>query len=353
MSKSKSYPAFTALTEYVGVDTLIVHMLLDVDSNDGASPLLQKKGVRRTREDMPLEWARGHFEPDDKQTIHYELSNAGRDLRLTLHPSKIMDNKHSTLCHGDLVHGTVAWTIQQLYPLCRPIWTLNKETGELLDDPRSWPSTWTDQVDVSILHCARDIYDDKYGFSPGQLIHVQKKNYPDDNLYRNNGKINTLNYGNSKRIRTNFYNKSDAPNHDVPEGWNRFEIQMGRQFLIENGVSTLSDITHEKVESLLWARWEDGRLGTPYSVESALAEFFKEVATQESGSTAITLLGLATALEHGLDVPMNARTITHYKKIGRKYGFNLGETIASMGTSLVAVDFASGRVIEVDSPNAA
>jgi hypothetical protein len=185
------------------------------------------------------------------------------------------------------------------------------------------------------------------------LIHVQKKNYPDDNLYRNNGKINTLNYGNSKRIRTNFYNKSDAPNHDVPEGWNRFEIQMGRQFLIENGVSTLSDITHEKVESLLWARWEDGRLGTPYSVESALAEFFNEVATQESGSTAITLLGLATALEHGLDVPMNARTITHYKKIGRKYGFNLGETIASMGTSLVAVDFASGRVIEVDSPNAA
>ena len=43
MSKSKSYPAFTAHTEYVGVDTLVVHMLLDPDSNDGASPLLQKK----------------------------------------------------------------------------------------------------------------------------------------------------------------------------------------------------------------------------------------------------------------------------------------------------------------------
>ena len=50
---------------------------------------------------------------------------------------------------------------------------------------------------------------------------------------------------------------------------------------------------------------------------------------------------------------MNARTIAHYKKIGRKYGFNLGETIASMGTSLVAVDFASGKVIEIDSSSAA
>ena len=128
---------------------------------------------------------------------------------------------------------------------------------------------------------------------------------------------------------------------------------MGRQFLLENGISTLSDITQTKVESLLWARWEDGRLGTPYSVESALADFFKEVATQESGSIAITLLGLATALEHGLDVPMHPRTVSQYKNIGRKYGFNLGESIASMGTTLVAVDFASGRVIEVDSTSAA
>ena len=52
MSKSNSYPAFTAHTEYVGVDTLVVHMLLDVDSNDGASPLLQKKGVREDQ--MPF-----------------------------------------------------------------------------------------------------------------------------------------------------------------------------------------------------------------------------------------------------------------------------------------------------------
>lgn len=353
MSKSKSYPAFTAHTEYVGVDTLVVHMLLDPDSNDGASPLLQKKGVRRTRQDMPLEWASGHFKPDDKQTIHYQISNSGRDLRLTLHPSKIMDNQHSTLCNGDLVHGTVAWTIQQLYPLCRPIWTLDKETGELLDDPRSWPLSWTDCVDVSVLHCARDIYDTKYGFYPGQLIHVQKKNYPDDALYRNNGKINTLNYGNSKRVRTNFYNKSDAPNHEVPEGWNRFEIQMGRQFLVENGISTLSHITQAKVEELLWGRWEDGRLGTPFAVESDLSDFFNRVATEESGSIAITLLGLATALEHNLKVPMNSRTISHYKKLSRKYGFNLGQSIESMGTELVAVDFASGQVIPVNQFDAA
>jgi len=353
MSKSKTYPAFTAHTEYVGVDTLIVHMLLDPDSNDGASPLLQKKGVRRTSSDMPLEWARGHFEPDSKQSIHYEIFNSGRDLRLTIHPSKIMDNKKSTLCNGDFVHATVAWTIQQLYPLCRPIWTINKETGELRDNPHSWPSFWTDLVDVSVLHCARDIYDDTYGFSPGQLIHVQKKNYPDDALYRNNGKINTLNYGNSKRIRTNFYNKSEAPNHDIPQGWNRFEIQMGRQFLVENGISTLSNINQAKIEELLWSRWEDGRLGTPFPVEAALSEFFNTVAAQESGSIAITLLGLATAFEHGLTVPMNARTISQYKKIGRKYGFNLGQAITSMGTNLIAVDFASGKVIPVDTSSAA
>lgn len=353
MSKSKTYPAFTAHTEYVGVDTLVVTMPLDEDCNDGASPLLKKKGVRRTREGIPLEWAEGSFAPDDKQTIHYKITNSGRDLRLTIHPSKIMDNKHSTLCNGDLVHGTVAWTIKQLFPLCRPTWTLNKETGELFDDPLTWPLNWTDSVDVSNLHCARDIHDAKYGFNPTQLIHVQKKNYPDDYLYRNNGKINTLTYGNSKRVRTNFYNKSEAPNHEVPEGWNRFEIQMGRQFLVANGISTLSDISQAKVEELLWSRWEDGRLGTPIAVESALAEFFKKVSTEESGSNAITLLGLATALEHNLDLPMNPRTISQYKKMARKYGFNLGQSIDSMGTELIAVDFASGEVLPVGQTTAA
>ena len=84
-----------------------------------------------------------------------------------------------------------------------------------------------------------------------------------------------------------------------------------------------------------------------------MADFFKEVATRESGSIAITLLGLATALEHGLDLPMHPRTVSQYKNIGRKYGFNLGESIASMGTTLVAVDFASGTVIKVDNKTAA
>jgi hypothetical protein len=50
---------------------------------------------------------------------------------------------------------------------------------------------------------------------------------------------------------------------------------------------------------------------------------------------------------------MHPRTVSLYKNIGRKFGFNLGDSIASMGTTLVAVDFAAGRVIEVDSPSAA
>ena len=348
-----SHRVFTGHTEYVGVDTMVIRMPIDENCNDGASPILKKKGVRRTATGYPLDWATGSFSPDDKQTIHFTISNGGRLLEITLHPSKIMDNKNSTLCNGDLVHGAVAWTIKQLLSLCRPIWTINYNTGEELNDPRDWPSNWTDHVSISRLDLARDIYDDKYGFYPGMLQHVEKKNYPNDFLYRNSGKINTLNYGSSARIRTNFYNKSAAPNHDIPDGWNRFEIQARRPYLVNVGIDTLSDISQAKVETILWDRWEDGRLGTPISVESALAEFFKGVAENESPSIAITMLGIATALEHGLDVPMNARTISNYKKIARRYGFNLGQSISEMGTKLITADFATGKVIEVDTTIAA
>lgn len=344
---------FTDHTEYVGVDTMLIRMPLDENCNDGSSPILKKKGIMRTAVGYPLEWAKGSFSPDDKQTIHFTISNGGRLLEITLHPSKIMDNQNSTLCNGDLVHGTVAWTIKQLFSLCRPPWTINYSTGEELNEPRDWPSDWTDHVTISRLDLARDIYDDKYGFYPGMLQHVEKKNYPNDYLYRNSGKVNTLNYGSGARIRTNFYNKSAAPNHNIPDGWSRFEIQVRRPFLAEVGINTLSDISHAKVEAILWDRWEDGRLGTPISVESALSEFFENIASKESPSTAITMLGLATAMEHGLDVPLNARTISHYKKTARTYGFNLGQPISTMGTKLIAADFASGRVIEIDTSVAA
>ena len=97
---------------------------------------------------------------------------------------------------------------------------------------------------------------------------------------------------------------------------------------------------------LLWERWELSQLSSEVSISEGALDFIKELHCHTTPKKVQTFLGIALSMAKGFPTYMNDRTISDYRKIGAKCGFNLGDDLETLGSKTVRIDFANGLVVE-------
>jgi hypothetical protein len=340
---------FSANTEYVGIDTLIFEYEIASPGISTDSPLFEWNQMKVFRDSFGRYWTKGDIYFPNGAFAYIHVTGGGRTMRLTIHPSKLLhEHSDSKLCDPDLVSASVYWTIRALYSICHPSWAINPTTGEYMDDWKDWPHDWTSLVKLCRIDFARDIYCGGLDIGIETFENIEKKYGRSDSIYRNKMKKNTLSWGDSSRLRTSLYSKSDSPNHEVEPGWLRFECQAKSSYLREIGISSLADVNSVLIHSLLWERWKLSRLDTPFSMESERAALLDNMIRQESASTTVSFFGVACLASWGLPVPIAKRTLGAYRKLGRKYGFNIGDPLENMGSELYFINFGMGSVQKME-----
>jgi len=99
---------------------------------------------------------------------------------------------------------------------------------------------------------------------------------------------------------------------------------------------------------LLWERWELSQLSSEVSISEGSLDFIKELHLHTTPKKVQTFLGIALSMAKGFPTYMNDRTISEYRKIGAKCGFNLGDGLETLGSKTVQIDFAQGLVVETE-----
>ena len=334
--------SFTDNLEYVGVDKLWITFPIDQDNSDETAAILTSKGFLTSSLGFPLRWAKGTVYVGNAP-IHVKVFNNGRSAQLRFNPSRLIDSVGKTLCKPEDCADTIFWLLRYLKYVCIPAWAVDTKTGQLFRKRSEWPKDWEKQITIQRVDIARDFKSNIDAFDVSCLVPIRKKNFPKDYIHRNSGTVETITWGSSTRARMIFYNKSKA--HDLEKGWFRFEVQARTNYLKEVGVENLQDITSTKLFKELEERWKQSCFDSVLSLGGGLHEFYAEMVDKFSPEAAINFLGIATAMEKGLDTKLHSRTISKYRKMGSALGFNLGADLGTLGLFKVRLDLSSGQIV--------
>jgi hypothetical protein len=338
---------FTANCEYVGIDKIRLIYPAFQEYSDGYHALFTKHMVIKTRSGGVMLHDKGKFQTDTDAPVYVELREHGTKVLVEFNPSRMLDPGGDTLCAANLVEACVIYVMKELSYAVMPAWGVDSATGEFIfEDHTRWPKGWQKEVLLTRLDLARDIYSTFKSFGVASLTHIRKKRHRKDVLYRNGEVVQTMTWGSKTTVRCNFYNKSKVHHGDEKGGWFRFEEQARTQGLKKHGLRTLDGVTEANVHRLLWERWELSQLSSEVSISEGSLDFIKELHCHTTPKKVQTFLGIALSMAKGFPTYMNDRTISDYRKMGAKCGFNLGDDLETLGSKTVRIDFANGLVVE-------
>jgi hypothetical protein len=330
--------------QYVGVDKVRIAFPLEPQCNNGSAEIFTRNGFARTQSDGRLKWAEGFTQKGTEAPIYCKVINNGYTAIMEFNPSRQLDRYGSTLCAPDDVYKTVAWAVETFNEAFRPVWTIDRQTGAFIESPAQWPESWESQVVIRRLDLARDFSIEHPDFGLDPYLRIKKKGQKKDAVYRDNGEAQTIAWGRGNRLRTHFYNKSQAPSHKCEENQWRFEIQARRSWLRPKGIASLADISNELCIELLAERWALSRFDGEIFLGDDKVDFFEKAYAIMSPQKAMTFYGLACAMAIGHRPKMHPRMITEYEALGNSIGFQLGQPIQDFSGEAYGLDFSSGRL---------
>lgn len=336
---------FMANLEYVGIDK--IRLIYPAHPySDGSYDIFTKHKVKKTsKAGVYLEDYIGEAAADPRAPIYVELRNYGTEVLVEYNPARQMDVNGDTLCHPDSVIATAIWVMQELHYAVMPRFAVDPHTQEILiDDYTRWAPGWERDCRLTRLDVARDIYSPFPGFDIDALMHIRKSRHRNDYIYRNDGKAQTITWGSKNSARCSIYNKSLAHHKNADGGWFRFEVQAHSETLKRFGLRTLDGVRNDRVEALLWYKWEQSNLGQMLSISDGAALVHAELEKLLSPREVQIFLGVAFSKANGLPIRMNDRTLSKYRAIGKEIGFNLGDDLSRLNTRKVWIDFSKGEV---------
>ena len=340
--KAKTQPlTITDLQDYVGIDKIVIYYPLDTGWNDGSSSYLKKHRLIQLPNGGTTLIGQGLFPTDIGGDIHLTISNFGQSARVDFNPSRWTDKAGYTLCHTSKIRESIIWAMEQIIQTCRPIWSIDQNTGLTLDSSL-WPKDWESRVKFSEVHITRDFFVPDEAFSVKSLLCVEKKQYPMDSLFRLRGKIQTITWGARARARMSFYNKTDK--HKLEPGWYRFEVQAHSSALNGFNLSHLIDWNDEKPLALLLAKWEQSRFGETFLIGSGMSALLAKLKQDLAPRKVASIIGNAYLLSKGMDSGMASRHLKDDKKYLKSIGFKYGMDLESIGDKAVYLNIESGRL---------
>ena len=341
-NKTKSQPlTITDLQDYVGIDKIVIYYPLDTDWNDGSSPYLKKHRLIHLPNGGTTLIGQGLFPTDIGGDIHLTISNSGQSARVDFNPSRWADKAGHTLCHTSRIRESIIWAMEQVIDTCRPIWSIDPNTGLTLDSPL-WPKDWESRVKFSEVHITRDFFVPDKAFSVKSLLCIEKKQYPADAVFRRRGKTQTITWGARTRARMSFYDKTDK--HKLEPGWFRFEVQAHSSVLNTFDLSHLSDWNDLKPLAILLNKWEQSRFGESFLIGSGLNDLLTKLKQDFAPRQVAAIIGNAYLLSRGMDSGMASRHLKVDGKYLQSIGFNYGTDLESVGDKAVYLSIESGRL---------
>lgn len=341
-NKAKSQPlTITDLQDYVGIDKIVIYYPLDTDWNDGSSPHLKKHRLIHLPNGGMTLVGQGLFPTDIGGDIHLTISNSGQSARVDFNPSRWANKAGYTLCPTAKIKESIIWAMEQLINTCRPIWSIDLNTGLTLDSSL-WPKDWESRVKFSEVHITRDFFVIDEAFSVKSLLCIEKKQYPTDSVFRRRGKTQTITWGARTRARMSFYDKSDK--HKLEPGWYRFEVQAHSSALKAFDLSHLIDWNDEKPLAILLDKWEQSRFGEIFLIGSGFSELLVKLKHDLAPRQVASIIGNAYLQSKGMDSGMDSR---HLKADGgylNSIGFKFGMDLDSLGDKAAYLCIESGRL---------
>ena len=342
-NKAKSQSLIiTDLQDYVGIDKIVIYYPLDIEWNDGSSPYLKKHRVIHLPNGGITVVGEGSFPTDIGGDVHLTISNSGQSARLDFNPSRWADKAGNTLCPSSKIRQSIIWAIEQVIDTCRPIWSIDPNTGLTLDSSM-WPNNWEARVKFSEVHVTRDFYVPDNAFSVKTLLPVEKKQYPKDSLFRQRGKIQTITWGARRRARMSFYDKSDK--HKLEPGWYRFEVQAHPSVLKQFELSHLSDWDDEKPLEILLDKWEQSRFGEPFLIGTDINHLLSQLKEEYVPRKVAMIIGNAYLASRGLDSGMAQRHLKVDKKKLNSIGFRYGMDLDEIGEKAAYLSLETGKLV--------
>ena len=341
--KAKSHSlTITDLHDYVGIDKIVIYYPLDIEWNDGSSPHLKKHRVIHLPNGGSALVGQGLFPSDIGGDIHLTICNSGQSARVDFNPSRWSDKAGYTLCPTSKIRESIIWAMEQIIDTCRPIWSIDPNTGLTLDSDL-WPKDWEDRVKFSEVHITRDFYVPDNAFSINSLLCIEKKQYLKDSVFRHRGKSQTITWGKRTRARMSFYNKSDK--HKLEAGWYRFEVQAHSSVLKEFQLSHLSGWSNEKPLAILLDKWEQSRFGESFLIGSGIAALLEQLKKDVAPRKVASIIGNAYLQSRSLDSGMALRHLKEDEKYLKSIGFKYGMNLESLGDKAVYLSIESGRLV--------
>ena len=329
----------TDLQDYVGIDKIVIYYPLDSEWNDGSSPHLKKHRVIHLPNGGSTLVGQGSFPTDVGGDIHLTICNSGQSARVDFNPSRWADKAGCTLCPTSKIRESVIWAMEQVIETCRPIWSIDPNTGFTLDSSL-WPQDWESRVKFSEVHITRDFFIPDSAFSVSSLLCIDKKQYTKDSIFRHRGKVQTITWGKRSRARMSFYDKSDK--HKLEPGWFRFEVQAHPSALKDFNISHLIDWNDVKPLSLLLDKWEQSRFGEPFLIGSGISDLLNRLKADLAPRKVASIIGNAYLKSQGLDSGMAQRHLKEDEKYLRSIGFKFGMDLNSIGDRAVFLCIESG-----------
>lgn len=342
--KAKTQPlTITDLQDYVGIDKIVIYYPLDTGWNDGSSPYLKKHRLIQLPNGGMTLIGQGSFPTDIGGDIHLTITNSGQSARVDFNPSRWADKAGYTLCHTSKIRESIIWAMEQLIDTCRPIWSIDSNTGLTLDSSL-WPKDWESRVKFSEVHITRDFFVPDEAFSVKSLLCIEKKHYPTDSVFRRRGKTQTITWGKRTQARMSFYDKSDK--HKLEPGWYRFEVQAHSSALKAFYLSHLIDWNDNKPLAILFDKWEQSRFGEPFLVGSGMSNLLTKLKEDFAPRQVASIIGNAYLESRGMDSGMASRHLKVDGKYLKSIGFKYGMDLDSIGDKAVYLSIESGRLAD-------
>lgn len=337
-------PLFTNNNPYIGIDKIGISIPLLSAYSDGSAEILTKHGVKTYSNGTLENYAKGTIKLDERTTIFIKLERNGESVYLEFNPSRILDymlgKTTSTLCPVESLPGVTQWVIEVLKDVFRPNWLLDSTTGQLLD---AYPAGWRQSVSIRKLAIARDFYIDHPAFALETIEGLNKPYYKTDRIYRNKKIHNTIEWGKRPQV-LKFYNKHNAPKHNVPKGWWRFEIEFLGSALKKKNLGTLDRLEMGRIHKLIKKRWQECHLDSQFVLGSNFSEFVAKLGSNQSPRKVVLGLGLALIESKGIDAGLGTILKKEYSKLFREVGFSLGDDIENMTADEFYLDIRDGRL---------
>jgi hypothetical protein len=331
-----------------GVDMIRLSLYVDPDSVAHANFLSKLWGSDGNK-------TTGTVKLPDQPNVYMTWPDTGNQtMTLEFNPSNFSRSFGLEICPPVLLGNFVELAIREVLkfgdPVARPYFMSNEPSDVI----GPWPRNWTEHIQVTNLHIARDFQISDPRFDLRQLeCHKPTRMGAVKFILGADGSVETVTHTAGKgTARHQVYNKYKerqkllaskkrfkAATDPVPEGTYRYEIQIPRVALRKNHIYTLDLLTPDRIYKMGLSYWNNSNYGSPLNWAGQAAV---EMSTVMTDSEVAETIQFINNMQLGVPMSYSKKDQKRIEGLIKKSGFSMKKPLHQQGLPYGSLDFNSG-----------